>query len=355
MRPADFSPKVRNAMSAAQSQIDGDTAGLLNSMINGYRLSQMIHVVAKLHVADLLAAGPMTIDELAGATGAHLESLRRLLRALASFGIFSEDRDGSFRLSPLATHLQEGVPGSQWAFAASIGEPWWWSPWGKLLHSVQTGEAAFNCVHDEGIFEYLRKNEPASAIFNANMRAMTEAEAQVIVAAYDFSQSQLIADIGGGTGALLFAILKSKPRARGILFDDASVVAEAQARFGNLEVGERCSFAPGSFFLSIPTGADTYLLKDILHDWDDQHAIELLRKLRVEMTSGSKLLVIERLIAPDNRPSTSKALDIVMLVLTGGRERAEEQYRDLLASAGFSLRRVADATLGISLMEAIPS
>jgi hypothetical protein len=324
-------------------------------MINGYRVSQMIHVVAKLHIADLLAAGSMTIDELAATTRAHAESLRRVLRALASLGIFYENPDDSFRLSPLATHLQRAGSDSQWAFAASIGEPWWWRPWGELLHSVQTGKAAFNCVYGEGLFEYLRKNEPASAIFNANMHAMTQAESQGIVAAYDFSDSQLIADIGGGTGTLLFAILKSQPDVRGILFDEASVVAEAQARFGSLEVGQRCSFMAGSFFLSIPTGANTYLLKDILHDWDDQHAVELLRKLRVTMPSWSRLLVFERLIVPDNQPSASKALDVVMLVLTGGKERTREQYRDLLASAGFSVRRVVDATLGISLMECIPS
>ncbi len=335
-------------------QIDANIPGILKSMIDGYRVSQMIHVVAKLHIADLIAAGSMRIDELAATTGAHAESLRRVLRALASFGIFYENPDDSFRLSPLATHLQQAVPDSQWAFAASIGEPWWWRPWGELLHSVQTGKAAFNCVYGEGLFEYLRKNERASAIFNANMHAMTQAEAQGIVAAYDFSDSQLIADIGAGTGTLLFAILKSQPQVRGILFDQASVVAEAQARFANLEIGQRCSFMPGSFFVSIPTGANTYLLKDILHDWDDQHAIELLRKLRIAMPNSSKLLVIERLIAPDNQPSATKALDIGMLVLTGGKERTREQCRNLLASAGFSVRRVMDASLGISLMECLP-
>jgi hypothetical protein len=342
-------------MSAAQSQIDGDASELLKSMINGYRVSQMIHVAAKLHIADLLAAGPMTVDQLADATRTHAESLRRILRALASFGIFSENLDGSFRLSPLATYLQKGVPGSQWAFAASIGEPWWWAPWGQLLHSVQTGEVAFHCIYGEGLFEYLRKNEPAAMLFNAHMRAMTEAEAQGIVAAYDFSRAPLIVDIGGGTGALLFAILKSLPEARGILFDDVSVVAEAQGRFGDLELAQRCSFVPGSFFASIPAGANLYLLKDILHDWDDQQAIDLLHRLRLAMPGGSKLLVIERLIVPDNQPSPSKALDIAMLVLTGGKERTSEQYRSLLASAGFSLQRVADARLGISVMEAIPS
>jgi hypothetical protein len=349
------SNSIGAGMKASQSQVERETSALLKDMIDGYRLSQMIYVAARLRIADLLAAGPMTIDQLAGATQAHADSLRRILRALASFAIFSEDRDGSFRLSPLAALLQEGVQGSQWAFAASIGEPWWWSPWGRLLHSVQTGKVAFDCLYGESFFEYLRHNDQASAIFNENMRIMTEAEAQGIVAAYDFSQFQLIADIGGGTGALLFAILKSQLEVRGILFDGASVVADAQARFGNLELGQRFSFVPGSFFLSVPTGADLYLLKDILHDWDDQRAIEILHRVRATIPSHSTLLVIERSIAPDNQPSVSKALDIVMLVLTGGKERTREQYRDLLATAGFTLRRVVEASLGINLMEATPS
>jgi hypothetical protein len=346
---------AENAMSESQSRIDVDTGELLKSMIDGYRLSQMLYVVAKLYIADVLAAGPMTIAELAGATCTHAESLSRLLRALASFGVFSEDPDGRFRLTPLADRLREGVPGSQRAFAVSVGEPWWWVPWGRVLQSVQTGEVAFNSVYGEGIFEYLRRSESASAIFNANMRAMTEAEAQGIVAAYDFSQSRVIADIGGGTGALLFAILKSQREVRGILFDDGAVLTEARDHLDNLEVGGRCTFVPGSFFLSIPAGADTYLLKDILHDWEDQQATNLLCRLRETMSNDSKLLVIERLIAPDNQPSAAKALDVVMLVLTGGKERTREEYRALLAVAGFSLQRVIDASLGISLMEATPT
>lgn len=337
------------------SQFDAEGSEVLKSMIDGYRLSQMIYVVAKLHIADLLSKGTMSVNELADATGAHSESLRRILRTLAGFGIFHENRDGSFQLSSLATHLREGTSSSQWAFAVSIGEPWWWLPWGRLLLSVQTGETAFNRVYGEGLFEYLRKNDAASAIFNSNMRAMTQVEAQGIVAAYDFSESLVIADIGGGTGALLFAILQSQPGVRGILFDQASVVAETQARFGDLDVGQRCTFVPGSFFSSIPTGATTYLLKDILHDWDDQHAVELLHKVRLTMTSSTRLLVIERLIAPDNQPSASKALDITMLVLTGGKERTREEYRDLLASAGFGIRRVVDTTVGVSLIEAFPA
>jgi hypothetical protein len=342
-------------MNESQSRIDADASELMKSMIDGYRLSQMIHVVARLHIADVLAAGPMTIAELAAATRTHAESLSRILRALASSGVFSEDPDGRFRLTPLADRLREGVLGSQRAFAVSIGEPWWWLPWGRLLQSVQTGEVAFNCVHGEGIFEYLRRSESASAIFNANMRAMTQVEAQGIVAAYDFSRSRLIADIGGGTGALLFAVLRSHREVRGILFDDEAVLAEARDHLDELEVGRRCTFVPGSFFLSIPVEADTYLLKDILHDWGDQQATSLLCRLRETMSNESRLLVIERLIAPGNQPSAGKALDVMMLVLTGGKERTREEYRALLAAAGFTLRRVIDASLGISLMEAIPA
>lgn len=342
-------------MSASQPLTESDMTVLLKSMIDGYRVSQMIYVAAKLRIADLLAAGPMRIDELADVSCTHVESLQRILRALASLGIFSEDDDGSFRLTPLAANLQEGVRGSQRAFAVSIGEPWWWLPWGQLLDTVQTGEVAFNCVYGEGIFEYLRKDESASAVFNENMRAMTGAEAQGVLAAYDFSQSRVVADIGGGTGWLLFAILEAHPEVRGILFDAASVVTAAQALFGNLEVGRRCSFAPGSFFVSIPPGADTYILKDVLHDWSDQHATKLLHELRATIASHSRLLVIERLIAPDNQPSPGKALDIAMLVFTGGKERTMGEYRDLLALAGFNLRRVINASHGISIMEAIPS
>lgn len=327
----------------------------MRSMIAGYRLSQMIYVAAKLFIADLLATGPKTINELAASTGAQVESLLRLLRALASFGIFHEDEAGRFRLTPLATHLREKTRGSMWALAASIGEPWWWAPWGQLLHSVKTGEVAFDYVFGKGIFQYLTENDQASAIFNENMRAMTEAEAEEIIGTYDFSQSQIIADIGGGTGALLFAILMSQPNARGVLFDKASVLAEAQARCADLQVGAQCSFVSGSFFHSVPIVADLYLLKEILHDWDDQRAVKILNNLRLTMSGGSRLVVIERLIGADNQSSLSKELDIVMLVLTGGRERTKEQYRDLLASAGFKLERVTNTSLGVSLMEAIPS
>ena len=324
-------------------------------MINGYRLSQLIYVAARLGIADLLAAGPKQTYELAAATDTHPDSLRRILRALASFDVFSEVQEEVFQLTPLAACLQKGAPGSLWAFAVSIGEPWWWRPWGELLHSVQTGEVAFDHIYGEGIFEYLKRGDQASAIFNENMRAMTESEAQGIIAAYDFSHSRIIADIGGGTGALLFTILGSQHESRGILFDDASVIAEAQSRCGDTEVGRRCSFVPGNFFASVSVKADLYLLKDVLHDWDDQHAIAILHNLRKAMTSHSKLLVIERLIAADDRFSISKELDIVMLVFTGGKERTREQYSDLLASAGFTVRRVVDAGMATSIIEASPS
>jgi hypothetical protein len=343
-----------DAMSALLSESEHSLGRLLKTMIDGYRLSQMIHVAAKLNIADLLAAGPMTIDELAGATEAHSESLRRVLRALASFGIFFEGSDGAFQLTPIATLLRHAVPGSQWAVAASIGEPWWWCPWGRLLHSAKTGQVAFDSMFGEGLFEFLRKNDQAATIFNEHMQAMTEQEAEGIVAAYDFSQSPLIADIGGGTGALLSTILRSHPHVRGVLFDDASVISEAQAHFGNLEIRQRCSFVPGSFFHSVPPGADLYLLKDILHDWDDPAALEILRNIRRTMPSHSSLVLVERLITPNNQPSAAKAIDIVMLVLTGGKQRTVEQYGDLLGLAGFKPQRVIDASLDITLIGAVP-
>lgn len=354
-------------MSAPQPLPHFDTARALKSMIDGYRLSQMIYVAAKLQIADCLAAGPMTVDKLAVATGSHASSLHRLMRALASFGIFAEGQDGHFQLTPLATGLQRTVQDSQWAFAISIGEAWGWAAWERLLKSVQTGETAFCCLHGQGLFEYLNSHPASAEVFNENMRAMTQSEAHRIVAAYDFSRSQVIADIGGGTGALISAILESHAGVRAILFDDTAVLPAAHAYLTSLGIAAgiaagvaggiagRCTLVPGSFFQSIPAGADTYLLKDILHDWDDQHAIRLLRNVRAAISAGANLLVIERLITPDNEPSESKALDIVMLVLTGGKERTAEQYAELLTSAGFSLRRIIPAGFGISVMEATPN
>jgi hypothetical protein len=321
-------------------------------MLN-YSSTQMIYVAAKLNIADFLANGPKSVEEIAATVGAHPRSLYRLLRALASLGIFEEDSNGRFGLTPLAELLRTEGEGSFHAFALSYGEPWWWDAWGRLLHSVQTGGAAFNFVHDQSLFEYLDQHPDAAKIFNANMRSMTAGEAQSVVGAFDFSNSSLVIDVGGGLGTMATAVLQSHPKTRAILFDLPSVVAGAREHLAD-GVKDRCQFVAGSFFEWVPLGGDTYLLKDIIHDWDDARSVAILRNCRRAMSDPAKLLLIERIIPPGNDPAVGKLVDISMLVMTGGMERTENEYRALLEAAGFRMQAIIPTGIGSSIIEAVP-
>jgi hypothetical protein len=322
-------------------------------MLN-YSLTQMIYVVAKLNVADLLANGPKSVEEIAAIVGAHPRSLYRLLRALASLGIFEQDSNGRFRLTPLAELLQAEGEGSLHPFALSYGEPWWWDAWGRLLHSVQTGETAFNSVHGQSLFEYLDQHLEAAKIFNANMRSMTAGEAQALASAYDFTKTRLLVDVGGGLGTMATAILQSQPEAKAILFDLPSVIAGAR---GYLAAGieTRCQLVAGSFFEWVPRGGDTYLLKDIIHDWDDARSIAILRNCRHAMSDSAKLLLIERVIPPGNEPADGKLVDISMLVMTGGMERTESEYRALLEAAGLRMTEIIPTGVSASIIQSAPA
>lgn len=325
----------------------------LGQMLN-YSLTQMIYVAAKLNIADLLANGPRSVEEIAATVGAHPRSLYRLLRALASLGIFEEDSNGRFGLTPLAELLQTEREGSLHPFALSYGEPWWWDAWGRLLHSVQTGETAFNSVHGQSLFEYLDQHLEAAKIFNANMRSMTAGEAKTLANAYDFSQTRLLVDVGGGLGTMATAVLQAQPGAKAILFDLPSVIAGAR---GYLAAGSegRCQLVAGSFFEWVPRGGDTYLLKDIIHDWDDARSIAILRNCRRAMSESAKLLLIERVIPPGNEPAEGKLVDISMLVMTGGMERTESEYRALLEAAGLRMMKIIPTGVSASIIQAAPT
>ncbi len=319
-----------------------------------YNLTQMIYVVVKLGIPDVLVHGPKTADELAASAGMHPPSLFRLMRALASQGVFTEDHADRFGLTPLSELLRSDVPGSFGPFALSYGEPWWWSSWGSLLHAVQTGETAFNYVHGMSLFEYLDQHPKAAQIFNANMSSMTASEAQAVVTAYDFSSTQALVDVGGGHGALAIAILLAHPQIRALVFDLTSVVAGTRVRLESAGLGNRCDVKGGSFFESIPTGGDTYTLKDILHDWDDEQAVAILRNCHHSMSHSAKLLVIERVIPSGDGPMIGKLIDISMLVLSGGRERTEAEYRGLLEAARFRVTQIIAADTETSVIEAMP-
>lgn len=321
-------------------------------LLGGYRVTQMLYVAAELRLADVLASGPRDAESLAAAVGAHPISLRRLLRALAAHGVFSQDDYGRFGMSPVAEGLRADADASLRPMALTYGAPWWWAAFGELLHSVRTGEPAFRKAHGQGLFEYLEQDGHAAAVFHSNMTAMTGAAADAIACACSLQSTGLVADIGGGQGALVAALLHRYPALRAILFDRPEVLAGAAAAFKLPEFEGRCTMLEGDFFEEVSAKADVYVLKDVLHDWDDANVVRLLRNVRRVMPDDARVLVVERLLQPGNVPDDAKELDITMLAMTGGAERSEDEYADLLATAGLKLTDVRPTSTPSSVLEA---
>jgi len=324
----------------------------LIELLRGYRFAQLLHVVAKLGIADRLADGPHTAAQLAASVGANPEALFRVMRALASEGIFHQTIDGTFSLTDDGYWLRSDVEQSVRGAAILYGEPWWWQAWGALSETVRTGRAAFEHVHGVGLFDYLGSHPEAAELFNGAMQLMTSRQAGAIAASFDFSTTKELVDIGGGRGALAGAILAANPRLTATIFDRPSVIQGATAQLRTLGVADRCKLVGGDFFISVPSGADTYALKDILHDWDDEQAIAILNNVRRAIIRSGRVLLIERLIPAGGEPAASKLIDVSMLVLTGGKERTESEYRTLLESAGFEVRRVVAVDAETSIVEA---
>jgi O-methyltransferase domain/Dimerisation domain len=327
---------------------------IVEEMLRGYRTTQMLHVIAKLGVADHLAAGSCTAAELAQLVGANADALYRLLRALAALGIFTERSDGQFDLTEAGASLRSDIPGSIRKAAILYGESWWWNAWGGLFETVRTGQTAFNRVHAIDLFDYLRTHFPAAELFNDCMHLMTSEQGTDIVSAIDFSSTRKLIDVGGGHAALTALILAANPNIHVILFDSPEVIATVRTKFEALGIPDQCELVAGDFFHSVPLGGDTYVLKDILHDWDDQRATDILRNVNRAMNGSGQLLVIERTIPAGNSFSPGKLVDISMLVLTGGRERTETEYRSLLSSAGFSVKSVVMLQTKMMVMAAEP-
>lgn len=325
----------------------------LTWMIQGFQVSQMIYSVVQFKIADLLSGGPKRCDELAAEAGLHAPSLYRLLRALAGVNIFHEHDDKRFELTSTGNLLRADVPGSLRASVISNCELWW-REYVHLPHSIKTGEVAFDHVHGLSLFDYLEQAPEEAATFNATMVALTGSEIQSIVTAYDFSQSQVLVDVGGGHGALMRGILATDPGSRGILFDQPSVIAKAGAPIEAAGLTDRCELVGGSFFDSIPSGGDTYTFKRIIHDWNDELSTVILQNCRKGIAETGKVLLIETVIPPRNEPSLGKIEDVSMMLVTGGMERTEAEYQILLASAGFRLTEIFPTTSGLSIIEAVP-
>jgi hypothetical protein len=329
-------------------------AQTLLRMITASWIAQAIYVAAKLGVADLLISGPQSPGHLAERTGAHPRALYRVLRALASVGIFAEGSDGRFGLTPLAEPLRSDTPDSLRPFAIMMGSEWAWRSWGEIMHSVRTEMSAFEQVYGSPLFEYYAKNPEAARIFSEGLTSRSRPENAAVVAAYDFSGARTMVDVAGGQGSLLAAILAANPKARGILFDLPHVIAMARQTLEKAGVAERCELVSGDFFSAVPAGGDVYILKKVIHDWDDAQAPAILRTCRAAIPAHGRLLLIELVIPPGNEPSFGKLLDLLMLVYPGGRERTEAEHRDILASAGFRLERVIPTASTVSIVEAVP-
>ncbi len=333
---------------------DQSAATDLRRMIVGYRLSQALHVAAKLGIADLLAEGPRRAEDLAEVTGSHPSSLYRVLRLLASEGVFEEREEGRFTLTPLAEPLRNDAPDSLRARAVFDVEEWNWHPWGNLLHSTKTGGSAFDHTYGVAVFDYLKETPEAATSFDSLMAAQTRPWALSVADTYDFADIGTLVDVGGGYGALIAAILTAYPHLKGVLVDLPHVVAGVQPKLEEAGLAGRCETVAGDFFQSVPDGGDAYMLKHVLHDWDDDRCVSILNNCRRAISDEGRVLVIEILIAPGNEPDYGKYLDLNMLVLTKGRERTEEQYRTLFEAAGFGLSRVVPTGSELSIIEGRP-
>jgi AcrR family transcriptional regulator len=327
----------------------------VRGLLMGYRVSQMLIVAAKLGIADTLAQGPRSVDDLARSCGAHPGALYRLLRSLASLGVFRELDLRRFELTPSAELLRSDAPDSIYHAAVTLGEPWWWEAWGHAVEAVRTGQPAFEQIHGKGVFEFLAEHPDIAARFNSHMGVTTDLEARTIVERCDFVRSRRIVDLGGGHGALLQAILVAHPHVEGILYDLPAAIAGAVHRFEQAKCLDRCTLIGGDFLKWVPVGADTYVLKNILHDWDDERAGTILRNCRRAIREDGRLLVIESVLPEANEPSPGKIVDMTMLVIVGGAERTEAEYRSLLRESRFDVTRIMTATSGLNIIEAVPA
>lgn len=326
----------------------------IRQMLDGFKVSQMIIVAVELGIPDLLGDGTQGVDDLASATGAHAPTLYRLLRALAAVGVLDEQPGRAFALTRMSQQLRTDVPGSVAGYTRLQGRDYFWDAWGHLLHSVRTGENAFGAIHKEDVWKYRGDRPEENAIFNTAMVSLTNASTQALLAAYDFGPFGTIVDIGGGTGALLAAILQKHTKVRGVVFDQPHVIAAAPPVLDEAGVADRCTAVAGNMFESVPKGADAYTIKLILHDWDDADCVRILKTTHAALTPGAKLLVIERIVGPPNEDPVAKMADLNMLVLPGGRERTEDEWRTLLAAGDFLLARVVPTASGLCVIEGVP-
>ena len=327
-------------------------AGALLQMATGHMVSQAIYVATKLGIPDLVSDAPKACEELARAVGADPSALHRLLRMLAARGVFRKDSEGRFGQSPISACLQTSREDSL-RDAVILWNEEQYRAWGAILHSVMTGDIGFDHVFGTPWFQYLDQHAEAARVFSSAMTAWTRQAGYAVAHAYDFSKVSKLVDVGGGHGIMLTSILNVFPGLRGVVFDLPSVILGAQQSVETAGLSKRCDVTSGDFFAEVTRGGDAYLLSQVLHDWDDEHSIVILRNCHDAMASGGRLLVVETVLSSETDNAFSTLSDLHMLVVLGGRERTESEYRDLFARAGFQLTGVLPTGAPQSIVEGL--
>lgn len=336
----------------SQRMVPGPIA--LLELIMGSMVTQAIHVAATLGIADLLASGPLPAAEIALRVDADPDGTYRLLRLLASYSIFAEDKDGRFALTPMAQGLRSDVPMSMRNLALLLGHPLHWEDWGHLLSAIQTGEPVLPKLRGMGGYEFLAANPDFAAVFEGGMGNLSDLETEALAASYDYARFGTIVDVFGGRGTLLAAILKRARKSRGILADPRAQMLKAAEFLQEEGVADRCAIENAGPFDKPPSGGDLYVLKHIVHEWPRDQAVEILKNVRASIGASGTLLLIEFVVPPGRKRHPAKLVDLWLMILMGGRERTREQYAELLDSAGFRLTRVIDTAASVGLIEARP-
>ncbi len=309
-------------------------------------LFQSLYAATKLNVADVLVAGPQSSQEIAQAVGADAPSLFRVLRALAGIGIFAEDDQGRFALTPFAERLRTDTPDSIHALILWMCDPWRWEIIGDTLDTVRTGKTWYERTHQKDLYGFLRDNPQAGEEFNRGVKAWSLYMHQAAVAAYDFSGITTLVDVGGGMGNLIVSILQKTPTLQGISFDQPAVAEAAKHHISSSDVADRCQVIQGNFFEAVPQGGDAYLISFVLMDWDDDHVLQILQNCHRAMAPGNRLLIVEALIGAQNEPTFGKVLDLLEISETpSGRVRTAEEHNALLDKAGFKMTRVVSSEI----------
>jgi hypothetical protein len=323
-------------------------------IVSGFWISRAVYIIAKLGIPDMLKSGPKTADELASATNMHASSLFRVLRALSSVGVLNAEGN-TFSLTPLSETLVTDAPGSlRWFAVSELGQEHY-PAWGNLMHSVRTGEIAFDNFFGMDVWKYFSQNPKDAAVFNDSMSGVTAATNEAITSLYDFSGFKKLVDVGGGHGGLITGILKKNPNLKGVLFDAPEVIEGARPRIEEAGLADRCETVPGDFFQAVPAGGDAYIMKWIIHDWDDQKSNTILRHIRNQIPANGRLILVDCVVPETNEPHFSKFIDLNMLVMTGGKERTAKEFQELLSAAGFKLLQVIPTELPTSIVEAEPA